>query len=912
MAFSAGERLGAYHIVAALGAGGMGEVYRARDTKLGRDVALKTLPAAFIGDPDRVARFRREAQVLATLNHPHIAAIHGLEEDAGCQFLVLELAEGETLERRLAQSGPMPIDDAIAVARQVADALEAAHEKGIVHRDLKPANIAVASDGRVKVLDFGLAKALDPAGTPDVSMSPTLTFAATQAGVILGTAAYMSPEQAKGRPTDKRTDVWAFGCVLFEMLTARRAFEGEDVTDTIAAVVRGEPDWTRLPADTPPHIRLLLRRCLDKDRRTRVPDIGVARFLMTEAIASVPTSTRTQPRWTRRAAAGGAAIVAASAIAAAGALVGARWNRPPVRPTARFVIVPPAAQPLFLQGTDRDVAVSPDGTNLVYRSGLGASSQFAVRQIGDVNARLLNLSGREPFISADGRWLGFWAAAELRKVSLAGGAAIKICDVATTLRGAHWTADDHILFGTIDPRRGVQRVPASGGEPEILTKPDTAHGEVGHYYPFMLPDGRSVLFTVAAPGPIENARIALLDVPTKQYRTLIRGGSAAVYVDPGYIVYAAGGGLRAVRFDSRRLEVQGDPVQVVDQVMVSSLGDANFSVSRAGTLVYVPGSAVQSPNLAPRSMVWVARNGKESALKADARPYGTLRLSPDATRVAMDVRTGTFDIWVWDLARETLMPIDRDPAVDMAPIWSADGRRIIWASTRAGGNPNLYWQAADGSGTPERLTTSVTAQFPTSTTPDGSHVLLYSPNGVTGGIGTFAALDIFRLALTPPGRQPEVLLQSAAQKFGGEVSPDGRWLAYESNEAGQPQVFVRPYPNVDAGRWQMSTAGGTRPLWARNGRELFFLDGSDLLTSVAIHATASSFDAGKPVRLLSTKYVGGSTTRGYNLRAYDVSPDGQQFLMLKEPTAPSTPAPSPTLTVVMNWLDELNARVPAR
>jgi eukaryotic-like serine/threonine-protein kinase len=910
MPFSAGERLGAYQIVAALGAGGMGEVYRARDTKLGRDVALKTLPAAFTTDPDRLARFRREAQVLAALNHPHIAAIHGFEEDAGCQFLVLELAEGETLAQRLAQSGPMPIDEAIAVARQVAEALEAAHEKGIVHRDLKPANIALTADGRVKVLDFGLAKALDPAATPDASMSPTLTFAATQAGVILGTAAYMSPEQAKGRPTDKRTDVWAFGCVLFEMLTASRAFEGEDVTDTIAAVVRAEPDWTRLPADTPAHVRLLLQRCLDKDRRTRVSDIGVPRFLLTEPIGAVPAPTRTQPRRARRVAAGVAAIVVASALAAAGVLVGARLNPPSVGRTARFAIVPSAAQPLF-QASDRDVTVSPDGTLFVYRFGAGAAAQFAVRPIGDVNTRVLNTSGREPFISADGRWLGFWAAGELRKMTLAGGPATKICDAGFALRGAHWTADDHILFGTIDPRRGLQRVAASGGEPETLTTPDTAHGEVGHYYPFMLPDGRSVLFTVASAGAIENARIAVLDMQTRQYKTLLRGGSAPVYVDPGYIVYAAGGGLRAARFDSRRLEVVGDPVQVVEQVMAGSLGEANFSVSRTGTLVYITGAAVQS--LPPRSMVWVTRQGKETAVTAEPRPYGTLRLSPDGTRVALDVRGGTFDIWVWDLTRETLTPVDRDPGVDMAPIWSADGRRIIWASTRAGGNPNLYWQAADGTGSTERLTPSVTAQFPTSTTPDGSHVLLFSPNAATGGNATFAALDIFRLALNPPGNQPEMLLQSPAQKFGGEISPDGRWLAYESNEAGQPQVFVRPYPNVDAGRWQISTAGGTRPLWSRTGRELFFLDGSDLLTSVVVgHATASSFDAGKPVRLLSTKYAGGSTTRGYNLRGYDVSLDGQQFLMLKEPTAPPTPTPSPTLMVVMNWLDELNARVPAR
>jgi serine/threonine protein kinase/Tol biopolymer transport system component len=743
VSLSTGTRLGPYEILAAIGAGGMGEVYRARDTKLGRDVALKTLPSAFTSDIERVARFKREAQILAALNHPHIASIHGLDEANGCHFLVLELADGETLATRLA-GGPLPVDEALAIARQVADALEAAHEKGIVHRDLKPANIAVTTDGLVKVLDFGLAKAVDTAHAADLMMSPTITFAATQAGVILGTAAYMSPEQAKGRAADKRSDVWSFGCVLYEMLTGRRAFHGEDVTETIAAVVRDQPDWTLLPPGVPGQIRLLLKKCLEKDRRARASDVAVARFVLAEPTSSMPAPARSVPS-RRRSPAIAAAAAVGIVMAAVGAWVGARFTSQPAPLPARFVLAPPPSLPLFLQGFDRDIVISPDGSNIVYRSATGSAggTVFVVRGINDVTPRVLGgTGGTQPFMSPDGRWLGYFVADELRRMSMTGGPPITICRLGGSLRGASWGADDRIVFAANDPSRGLQSIPASGGEPRSLTTPAREKGEVGHYYPFALPDGKSVLFTIgSSPATADSGQIAVLDLRTGRYKTLIRGGSAAVFVDPGFLVYSTRGTLQAVRFDSRRLEVSGESVPVGDQVMGSSVGNANLSVSRNGTLVYVPGGATVQ-NVAPRSLVWVDRRGIETPIKAPPRPYGVARLSPDGTRVALDVRSPGSDIWVWDLVRQTLSALNLDPAADLAPVWTPDSQRILFSSSRAGGNPNLYLQAADGTGPVERLTTSPRAQFATSVTPDGSRVILFSPS-VESGVGSFAATNMF-------------------------------------------------------------------------------------------------------------------------------------------------------------------------
>ena len=903
-----------------VGAGGMGEVYRGRDTRLNRDVAIKILLPAVAKDAERLARFSREAQVLASLNHPNIAHIHGLEEGERGPFLVMEFVEGPTLADRLA-AGALPLDEAIAIARQVADGLEAAHERGIVHRDLKPANIKVQDNGTVKILDFGLAKAIDPAsgtGQPGSDAnSPTITTPAmSQAGLILGTAAYMSPEQAKGRVVDKRTDVWAFGCVLYEMLTAQRAFHGEDVTDTIAAVVRGEPDWDALPADTPQQIRLLLRRCLEKDRRARISDIGVARFLMNETIAAPqPAQAPTvvpRGRWM--------APVAAGVLLGA-ALVAGAWtwsSRTPVAPRsiARYTITPPSEQPFVLQGNDHDIAVAPDGSFVVYRT---LPPGIAIRAVNELDSRYLaaTAGGRFPFVSADSQWVGFFVGGELRKAGVGGGAAINIVRINGVPRGASWGDDGFIVFATT-LSSGLMRVSAEGGEPKALTTQD---GGERHVLPHVLPGSQWVLFTVLTAGAevsnIQTARIDAVNLTTGERKVVARGGHDPTYVESGHLVYATTdigtaaesrfrGSLRAVRFDATRAEPIGDTVSMVEQLLVSPTGAAAYSVSRQGDLVYVPGATAASAT-PRRSVVWVNRQGVETPIPAEPRPYAIARISPDATRIALDIRDLTNDLWIWDIARRTLTPLNRDPAQDLSPLWTPDGKRVIWASSRGGGNPNLFWQAADGTGTADRLTNNPTNQFPTSITPDGSKVLLFG-NGATSEVG----VDIFTVALPPADAKATALISTRGFDYGAELSPDGKWLAYHSNESGEFQVYVRPFPDIEAGRVQISTAGGTRAAWARNGRELFYLDKAGLLTSVSAQGAGTSFVAGEPVRLHDRRYVAGASILGLDLRAYDVSPDGQRFVMIKDlETEAKTPALS-QMVVVLSWAEELKARLSAR
>ena len=914
-----GQRLGAYDVGPLIGAGGMGEVYRARDAKLHRDVAIKVLLPAVANDAERLARFSREAQVLASLNHPGIAHIHGLEENSSGPFLVMELVEGPTLADRIAQ-GPLPVDEATAIARQIAEALEAAHERGVIHRDLKPANIKVCEDGTVKVLDFGLAKALDPGsadGAPTAN-SPTITTPAmTQAGVILGTAAYMSPEQAKGRVVDKRTDIWAFGCVFYEMLTARRAFDGEDVTDTIAAIVRGEPDWNALPADTPAHIRLLLKRCLEKDRRARIADISVARFLMTETITAPPPAALAAPRSRR-----GPAIAAAIGLAIGVIVTAMTWRalspQPQREAPARFVFAPPPSQPLFLQGNDRDVAIAPDGSFIVYRSGTSAQTQpgLSMRGVNELEPRPLpgTTNGRFPFISPDGRWVGFQAGTEIRKVAVAGGPTMRITNISGLPRGASWGEDDYIVLGTPN---GLQRVRADGGELAPLTTIDPNKPEQ-HVLPHVLPGGKWLVFTSFSGTDYLAARLEALELATGRRKVLLTAGQDAAYVDSGHLVFGLANAtgdaetrfqtsLRAVRFDPVRVEVVGEPISLVDPVRVGTSPTVNYSVSRRGDLVYVLGSGVFTPPAA-RTLTWVSRQGRETAIAAPPRTYATARLSPDGTRIALDVRDDTMDVWIWDLGRQTMSPLSRHPAQDLSPIWTSDGKRVMWTSTRGGGNPNLYWQAADGTGEAERLTVSANNQFPTSTTPDGSIVIVFGASGNNKN-----GMDLFTLDLKDPAHKAEPLIAAEGMDFGAEVSPDGKWLAYHSNISGEFQVYVRPFPKVQEGRWQISTAGGTRPAWSRNGRELLYLDREGLLTSVAIPAApATALAAGPPVRILNRKYYAGASLLGLDLRAYDISPDGQRFLMIKDPESPLPVTQSANMVVVLNWAEELKARLPNR
>jgi Tol biopolymer transport system component len=707
MPLSDGTRLGSYEILSALGAGGMGEVYRARDTRLDRNVAIKILPQAFVADAERVARFQREAKVLASLNHPHIAAIYGLDEADGVRALVMELVEGEDLAQRLTR-GLIPLDEALPIAKQIAEALEAAHEQGIIHRDLKPANIKLRPDGTVKVLDFGLAKAVvGDAERPDLVDSPTVTAVATRGGTILGTAPYMSPEQAKGRPVDRRTDLWAFGVVLYELLTGTRAFQGESVAETLVHVLTHTPNWALLPANTPPPIRTLLRRCLEKNPTKRLDSAVALRLEIDDALASpagVMPASGPQARRRRITWEAIAAPVAASLIAALGTWAVTRKEPPAPAFPARFAITFPPTDPMELSFRGRDIALSPDGKYLVYQS----RGRLMLRALDQLDAvRLSNVAGgRTPFFSPDSRWIGFFEGGDLKKVAVTGEPVITLSRELGSPEGGTWGDDGTIVVSSEDGNIGLMRVSADGGGATVLTKTDAAQG---HGTPSMLPGGRGVLFSIGANAP-EDMQLAVLDLKSGQQKTLLRGGYAAEYLDTGHLVYATfssqgagqqmSGTLWVVAFDLDRLALRGEPVRVSETLQVDVLSAANYAVSRTGALAYVPARAQA------RSFVWVDRTGHERAIDAlPPRPYDTIGLSPDGTRLAFMIEDREFDIWTWDFARESLTRLTFGPSWDALPRWTPDGRRIVFLSDRAGPQ-NLFSVAADGSGPVERLTTS--------------------------------------------------------------------------------------------------------------------------------------------------------------------------------------------------------------
>ena len=597
MALEIGSRLGHYDVTALIGEGGMGQVYQATDTTLDRNVALKVLPDAFTADPDRLARFEREAKVLASLNHPNIGAIYGLEKSGDTRALVLELIEGPTLADRIAQ-GPVPLDEALPIAKQIAEALEAAHEAGVIHRDLKPANIKVRDDGTVKVLDFGLAKAFQPdASDPALSQSPTisLTAAATQMGMVIGTAAYMAPEQAKGRPVDKRADVWAFGVVLFEMLTGARPFAGDDVSETLARVIDREPDWAALPDSVPPVLSSFLRRCLQKNPKKRIRDIGDVSLAM-EGVFETTVTSLAEPGavpqvqvWQRPAAVSLLALVAAIVTGVA------VWSltQPAPRPVSRSLLTPPPSMPLDVSFYV-SVALTPDGTRVVYRGSLNGQPHLFVRPLAALDATPLTGLGSSPvipFISPDGNWVGFFDDGRLQRVSILGGPLVAVAGITGFPRGASWGSDDRIIFATAARDSGLLRVPLGGGQVEVLTTPDLERGEVDHYWPEILPGGQAVLFTITTTGGLQNAQVAVLSLESGDYDVLVPSGSNPRYVPTGHIVYGIGGTLRAVGFDLDSLTVTSDPIPVVDDVVIGTFGGANFAVAHDGSLVYVRGSA---------------------------------------------------------------------------------------------------------------------------------------------------------------------------------------------------------------------------------------------------------------------------------------------------------------------------------
>jgi eukaryotic-like serine/threonine-protein kinase len=896
MALTAGTRLGQYEILAAIGEGGMGEVYRARDRKLGRDVAIKVLPDVAIGTPERAARFEREAQLLAALNHPHIATLYGFEETASGHFLVLELIDGESLADRIAASpGGLPVAETLRIAGQIIDALEAAHEKGIIHRDLKPGNIMLTSDGQVKVLDFGLARATEGEAAASVSNSPTLSLAATQAGVVLGTAAYMSPEQSKGRVADKRTDVWAFGCVLYEMLTGRRAFEGEDVSETLAAILRGEPDWSAIPPAVPPRVVEIIKRCLAREKKARIPDISVVRYLLNEAPAAAapqtPAIAASADSRGRRIAAGLLWFAGGVALAAIAWLAASRVNRAPAPQAMRLAIVTPATHAIAASAIDRVVALSPDGMVLAYigRAGSTGDNQLMIRRLDQAEPTAVpnTLGARYPFFSADGRWIAFFMSGELKKVAHTGGAPTPICRTVGGIRGGAWNASNTIVFATNDPGTGLLTVPASGGEPKVVTK---GSGLDDHFQPSFLPDGRHVLFTIHKLGVTDAAQVAIVDIGTGEWRVIVPSGSNAEYVDPGFLIYAQAGTLYAVRFDAHRNEIVGDAVAVEDRVLTLPTTDAaNFAVSRSGHAAFVPGAFASTR----RTVTWTQRDGTEEPVGAEPRVYSAARLSPDGTRIALEARDAEQDIWIYEIGRRTSTKLTFDPTLDAMPTWTPDGKHVVFQSGRTG-VPNLFMQAADGTGKPVQISSAGTMQTPYSISPDGREL-------IAGEMHPTSGPDLVRVALGVKTDTTPVLATTAAET-NGELSPDGKWLAYQVVETGTPQVFVRPYPRVDDGRWQISAAGGTRPVWTKNGKELIYLDLNRAMISVPVE-TSKGFRAGDPVKLFE-KHV----FTGVPQRTFDVTPDGSRFVMIKDPDVDQGNGP-PAIVFVLNWIEEVKARL---
>ena len=909
-----GTHLGTFRIEALIGAGGMGEVYRAHDTKLGRAVALKVLPDFFAGDGDRRARFEEEARALAALNHPHIGAIYGVEDSGEVAALVLELVDGATLAERLG-AGPMPFEEIVRIARQLADGLEAAHDRGIVHRDLKPANVKITPDATVKILDFGLAK-VEGSAAREASLepqSPTRSRRATVAGAIVGTAAYMSPEQARGHAVDKRADIWAFGCVLYEMLTGQRVFDGQGVSETLARVLEREPDWARLPATLSPALRTYLKCCLQKDPRQRVQAIGDVRLALEGAFdTAVPTTAPTvAAAWRRVTLVGVAAVVASGAIVGSLVWFAARRAEPVPPRVSRLQVTPVGAAALSIDWNDRDLAITPDGSRLIYVGNQG--TQIFVRAL-DALAPVAVFKGggiSGLFVSPDGRWIGFYdRLGMLKKVAVDGGPADTMATIDTSgSSGATWGPDDTIITATNSVDTGLIRVSAAGGPLTVLTRPDRAQGEADHFWPEMLPGGRAVLFTITSQTDgLEAAQVAVLDLQTGMRKILVRGGSHAHYVssgpgsptrgerDGGHLLYAAAGTLRAVPFDLARLETRGAPVTVVPDVATTIRGGVNAVVAGDGTLAYVLGTVEGTP----RTLVWVDRQGRETPIPAQPRPYLLPAVSPDGTGVALFVNDQERDLWLWDLRRTTLTRLTSTPGVDVVHVWTPDSRRLIFTSER-GGVRNLFWQAADGAGAAERLTESPNTQYPTGVSPDGRRLIFSEESPTTGN-------DVMALELDET-RRVTPLVQSPFVERNGTVSPDGRWLAYEANDSGRFEIYVRPFPEVNGGRWQVSTSGGTRPIWTRSGQrqELFYVSPTGAIMGVEV-ARSPSWEATTPTLVVKEGYF---TNLNWWGRSYDVSPDGQRFLMIKEGGAEGTAAPA-SIIVVQHWIEELKRIVPTK
>jgi hypothetical protein len=847
----------------------MGEVYRARDTTLNRDVALKVLPEAFASDPDRLARFEREAQVLASLNHPNIAAIYGLEQG---RALVLELVEGPTLADRIV-SGPIPLDEALPIARQIADALDAAHEHGIIHRDLKPANVKVRSDGTVKVLDFGLAKALEPvAGAAHVSQSATITSPAmTRLGMVLGTAAYMSPEQARGHPADKRSDVWAFGCVLYELLAGKRAFEGAEISDTMAAVLRAEPNWASLPSQMPEPITTLLKRCLDKDHKRRLRDLGDARLELDDAqrpsggtASAGALGQRARLGWLTA-----VAVLSLVVLALAATLAAWATRAAPAAAEVRLNIdTPGVSDPSDLAS----LAVSPDGLNVAFVAAVDGQPHVWVRPLDSVTSRPLpgTAGAYLPFWSADSRSVAFYADGSLKRIDLAGGLVRPLAKAIYGFGGA-WNRDGTILL-VQTPDSPILRTSADGAAPAPVTHIDVK--QTSHAQPHFLPDGRHFLYFVQGNPEVRGVYLGELDGPAT--RKLFDADSAAVYTS-GHVLFVRRARLFAQPFDVSRLEPSGAPFPIADDVSGSQL--AGVSASAEGVLAFRTGSVSVE-----RQFVWFDRSGKEIGTVGDADSEKLFpSASPDLAHVAFFGRVnGNVDIWVLETRRHVLSRFTDHVGVDLGPIWSRDGSRIAFFSAR-NGDSALYQKSTTGGGDEELLLQGQATPYDWS---PGDNILLYEQNN-----------DLWALPMRGPDRKPFPVMQTEFEEREGKFSPDGRWLAYVSNSSGPFEVYVQPFPGPGQ-KIRVSTHGGAQVRWREDGRELFYiaLDGKLMAVPIDLSANGQSLTPGIPVALFSTR-VGHVIGPGASGPEYVVSADGQRFLMSTLARADR----SGPIRVIVNW-----------
>jgi eukaryotic-like serine/threonine-protein kinase len=883
----------------------MGEVYRAEDVRLGREVAVKVLHELTSDNPEYKSRFEREARVLASLNHPNIATLHGLEEVGDATLLEMELVPGETLAERIAR-GPMSADDSLPIFKQIAQALEAAHERGIIHRDLKPSNVKVTPEGRVKVLDFGLAKAFESDRAESSSNAAAMFTTTTQRGLILGTAAYMSPEHVRGKSLDRRTDIWAFGCMFFEALTGKPPFASETISDTLAAVLREEPDWRTL-SHAPMAIQRLIKRCLRKDPASRLHDIADAELEIEDAVAEsaplvVPVPGREPYRVSRKKTltGGATALVAALAIVGAGFWLGRQRQVGEQRHVTRLTMSLPGGQQIA-RGSLAPMSVSPDGSRLVYaaiqREG---RTQLFVRPIDqDEPTALAGTEGASaPFFSPDGRWIGFSANGLLQRVSIDGGAALKICETPSVL-SATWGTDDTIVFAGAQSPGGLWRVPAGGGTPERITTVDAAANEVQHAYPRRLPNG-DVLFGVITD---RGWHLATVSLATKQVRALGQpgsGGAGAQYVQTGHLVYASAGGLVAVPFNPMT-GVIGSPLPLRERPEVDPSGSAAFVVSESGTLVYVP----HASSLPVRALVSVDHGGRATLISETRAAYEHPRFSKDGRRLVVAIASDNgSDIWIYDLdgGRRTRLT---SGGVNRFPIWSPDGQHITFQSARsasatlysrsldAGSEPEALIRTSDASGLSRALAGVLPGTMPSFTASNPHVPMSWSPSDKSLAFDErkpSAERDIWIL---PPGGEPAPFLMTPFDESAPAFSPDGKWLAYVSDESGRAEVYVQPYPGPGA-KWAVSTEGGTEPAWSPDGHELYFRH-RDQLVAVAI-AAGPEFRAGRSAPLLEARY---ETIEG--ARDYDVAPNGKGFVVIRS----EGPVEADRFNVVLNWFAEL-------